>query len=66
MVEEEMSYRQAVHNAMRGQNIPYRKATLAKLWEMIETIEQQELLIYDLEEMRMSLLEQLQELQETD
>lgn len=61
-----MSYRQAVNNVMRGQNIPYRKATLAKLWEMIETIEQQDWLIDDLQEERELLLEQLAELREDE
>lgn len=66
MVKDEMSYRQAVNNVMRGQNIPYRKATFAKLWEMIETIEQQDWLIDDLQEERELLLEQLAELREDE
>lgn len=37
-----MSYRDAVYNALQGRCIPYRKATLIKLYELLDMIEPQE------------------------
>ncbi len=37
-----MSYRDAVHNALQGRCIPYHKATIIKLCEMLDMIESQE------------------------
>ena len=34
-----MSYRDAVYNALQGKCIPYRKATLTKLYELLDVIE---------------------------
>lgn len=34
-----MSYREAVYNALQGKCIPYRKATLIKLHELLEIVE---------------------------
>lgn len=34
-----MSYRDAIHNALQGKCIPYRKATLIKLYELLDMIE---------------------------
>lgn len=39
---KEMTYREAVYNALQGKCIPYRKATLIKLYELLDRIEQQE------------------------
>ena len=39
---KEMTYRDAVCNALQGKCIPYRKATLIKLYELLNMIEQQE------------------------
>lgn len=36
-----MSYRNAVYNALQGKCIPYRKATLIKLYELLDMIEPQ-------------------------
>ena len=36
---KEMTYRDAVHNALQGKCIPYRKATLIKLYELLDDIE---------------------------
>ena len=38
---KEMTYRDAVHNALQGKCIPYRKATLIKLYELLDMIEPQ-------------------------
>lgn len=37
-----MSYRDAVYNALQGKSIPYRKATLIKLYELLDIVEPQE------------------------
>ena len=37
-----MSYRDAVYNALQGKCIPYRKATLIKLYELLDIVEPQE------------------------
>ena len=37
-----MTYRDAVYNALQGKCIPYRKATLIKLHELLDIIEPQE------------------------
>ena len=37
-----MTYRDAVYNALQGKSIPYRKATLIKLYELLDMIELQE------------------------
>lgn len=34
-----MTYRDAVYNALKGKCIPYRKATLIKLYELLDLIE---------------------------
>lgn len=39
---KEMTYRDAVHNALHGKCIPYRKATLIKLYELLDMIEPKE------------------------
>ena len=39
---KKMTYRDAVYNALRGKCIPYRKATLIKLYELLDVIESQE------------------------
>ena len=39
---KKMTYRNAVHNALQGKCIPYRKATLVKLYELLDMIESQE------------------------
>lgn len=39
-----MSYRDAVYNALQGRCIPYRKATLIKLYELLDIIESQDVL----------------------
>ena len=36
---KEMTYRDAVYNALQGKCIPYRKATLIKLYELMDMIE---------------------------
>ena len=36
-----MTYRNAVYNALQGKCIPYRKATLIKLHELLDKIESQ-------------------------
>ena len=36
---KEMSYRDAVYNALQGKCIPYRKATLIKLYELLDMVE---------------------------
>ena len=33
---KEMTYRDAVYNALQGRAIPYRKATMIKLLELLE------------------------------
>ena len=38
---KEMTYRNAVYNALQGKCIPYRKATLIKLHELLDMIEPQ-------------------------
>lgn len=38
----EMTYRDAVYNALQGKCIPYRKATLIKLYELLDRVEPQE------------------------
>ena len=37
-----MTYRDAVYNALQGKFIPYRKATLIKLHELLDMVEPQE------------------------
>ena len=37
-----MTYRDAVYNVLQGKSIPYRKATLIKLYELLDMIELQE------------------------
>lgn len=39
---KKMTYRNAVHNALQGKCIPYRKATLIKLYELLYMVELQE------------------------
>ena len=39
---KEMTYRDAVYNALQGKCIPYRKATIKKLYELLDVIEPQE------------------------
>ena len=39
---KEMTYRDAVCNALQGKCIPYRKATLIKLYELLDMVEPQE------------------------
>lgn len=39
---KEMTYRDAVYNALRGKCIPYRKATLIKLYELLDMVDPQE------------------------
>lgn len=36
---KEMTYRDAIYNALQGKGIPYRKATLIKLYELLDKIE---------------------------
>lgn len=36
---KEMTYRDAVYNALQGKCIPYRKATLIKLHELLDIID---------------------------
>ena len=38
-----MTYRDAVYNALQGKCIPYRKATLIKLYELLDKVEPQEI-----------------------
>jgi hypothetical protein len=38
---KEMTYSDAVHNALQGKCIPYRKATLIKLYELLDKLEQE-------------------------
>lgn len=38
---KEMTYRDAVYNALQGKCIPYRKATLIKLYELLDMVEQE-------------------------
>ena len=44
---KEMTYRDAVYNALRGKCIPYRKATLIKLHELLDMVEPQESEVQD-------------------
>ena len=39
---KDMTYRDAVYNALQGKCIPYRKATLIKLYELLDMVEPQE------------------------
>lgn len=39
---KDMTYRDAVYNALHGKFIPYRKATLIKLYELLDMIDPQE------------------------
>ena len=39
---KEMTYRDAVYNALQGRCIPYRKATLIKLYELLDMVDPQE------------------------
>ena len=39
---KEMTYRDAVYNALQGKCIPYRKATLMKLYELLDMVEPRE------------------------
>lgn len=43
-----MSYRNAVYNALQGKCIPYRKATLIKLYELLDMIEPQKSEVEDM------------------
>lgn len=38
---KEMTYRDAVYNALQGKCIPYRKATFIKLYELLDKLEQE-------------------------
>lgn len=38
---KEMTYRNAIYNALQGKCIPYRKATLIKLHELLDMVEPQ-------------------------
>lgn len=38
-IAKEMSYRDAVYNALQGKCIPYRKATLIKLYELLDIVD---------------------------
>ena len=38
---KEMTYRDAVYNALQGKCIPYRKVTLIKLYELLDMVEPQ-------------------------
>lgn len=38
---KDMTYRDAVYNALQGRAIPYRKATLIKLYELLDRLEQE-------------------------
>lgn len=38
---KDMTYRDAVYNALQGKCIPYRKATLIKLYELLDKLEQE-------------------------
>lgn len=44
---KKMTYRDAVSNALQGKCIPYRKATLIKLYELLDMVEPQETRIED-------------------
>ena len=58
-----MTYRNAVCNALQGKCIPYRKATLIKLYELLDTIEPRE---NEVQEMtREDAIESLNEINET-
>lgn len=37
-----MTYRDAIYNALQGKCIPYRKATLIKLYELLDMVEPRE------------------------
>lgn len=39
---KEMTYRDAIYNALQGKCIPYRKATLIKLYKLLDMVEPQE------------------------
>lgn len=39
---DKMTYREAVQNALQGKCIPYRKATLIKLHELLDIVEPRE------------------------
>lgn len=39
---KEMTYRDAIYNALQGKSIPYRKATFIKLYELLDKIEKKE------------------------
>lgn len=39
---DNMTYREAVCNALQGKCIPYRKATLIKLYELLDIVEPHE------------------------
>lgn len=45
---KEMTYREAVYNALQGKCIPYRKATLIKLCELLDMVEPKEVREYEL------------------
>lgn len=38
-IAKEMTYRDAVYNALQGKCIPYRKATLIKLYELLDVVD---------------------------
>jgi len=38
---KDMTYRDAVHNTLQGKCIPYRKATLIKLYKLLDKLEQE-------------------------
>ena len=40
---KKMTYRNAVYNALQGKCIPYRKATLIKLHELLDMVEPQDI-----------------------
>jgi hypothetical protein len=42
-----MTYRDAVYNALQGKCIPYRKATLIKLYELLDKLEQEPCDVFD-------------------
>ena len=39
VMASKMTYRNAVNNALQGRAIPYRKATKAKLYELLKMLE---------------------------
>lgn len=41
-IAKQMTYRDAVYNALRGRCVPFKKATLIKLKELLEIVENME------------------------